>query len=310
MLETQHREAAAAAQRELVVGGRLLHALGAGPGERRVGLVDGDRPAERRVGVVPPAVACRAPRGARAAPSERGGHDAPARRTARRRCPSATRRLPAGDAERDREREADARERLHQHQPAEQREALVPGQPAAREVAGGVGERADRRSTSYSACWWSNTWLTSSFVKRQRDDQEEQREARLDQHRHAQRVLGVPARAALGDRAREQLFDRPVDHRDDHEHHRPQQRRSAWPPLLRRARGWRSRSRRTSAGPSRRSRATGSARRCRRSAVAESGAHGSLEADKQHRPGERRADLDDLAVAREQLARTSAWTSG
>src|SRR4051794_32431579 len=31
-------------------------------------------------------------------------------------------------------------------------------------------------------------------------------------------------RAPPGDRAREQLLDRPVDHRDDHEHHRPQQR--------------------------------------------------------------------------------------
>ena len=46
----------------------------------------------------------------------------------------------------------------------------------------------------------------------------------------------------------------------------------------------------------RRSRPRGSARRCRRSAWRRA----CLEADKQHRPGERRAHLDDLAVAREQ----------
>ena len=50
--DTQHREAAAAAQRELVVGGGLLHALGARAGECRVGLVDGDRAGQRRVDAV------------------------------------------------------------------------------------------------------------------------------------------------------------------------------------------------------------------------------------------------------------------
>ena len=34
----------------------------------------------------------------------------------------------------------------------------------------------------------------------------------------------MPARAAVGDRARQQLLDRPVDDRHDHEHDRPQQR--------------------------------------------------------------------------------------
>jgi hypothetical protein len=49
-------------------------------------------------------------------------------------------------------------------------------------------------------------------VKRQCDDQEEQREAGLDRDRDAERVVRLPACAAFGDRAREQLFDRPVDH--------------------------------------------------------------------------------------------------
>ena len=52
-----------------------------------------------------------------------------------------------------------------------------------------------------------------------------EREAALDQQRRAQRVVVLEAaRAAVGDRAREQLLDRPVDHRDGHEQHRPQQR--------------------------------------------------------------------------------------
>ena len=138
-------EARAAAQRELVfVGGRLLHALGARPGERRVDLIGRDRPGEGRVGVVDGMLARRPSASAllRASPRERGRHDAPARRAARPRS-QRERRLAAGDADRHGEREAQPRERLHQHEPAVQREVLVAGQPAAREVAGGVGERAD-----------------------------------------------------------------------------------------------------------------------------------------------------------------------
>ena len=66
----------------------------------------------------------------------------------------------------------------------------------------------------------------------------------LDERRNPQRMAGEPARAAVGDRAAEQLLDRPVDHRQDHEHDRPAQRN---PPvgLLARGRGWRSPGRRT-----------------------------------------------------------------
>ncbi len=59
-------------------------------------------------------------------------------------------------------------------------------------------------------------------MQRQRDDEEEQREAALQRERDAQRVLGVAVGATLCNRAREQLFDGPVDHRDHDEHHRPQ----------------------------------------------------------------------------------------
>ena len=60
----------------------------------------------------------------------------------------------------------------------------------------------------------------------------------------AQRVPAVvAARAAVGDRARQQLLDRPVDDRDDDEQDRPQQRDRAVGVGVR-ARGWRPRSRR------------------------------------------------------------------
>ncbi len=67
------------------------------------------------------------------------------------------------------------------------------------------------------------TWLTSSPCSASATSRKIEREAGLDRDRGAQRVLGVALRSALGDRAREQLFDRPVDDGDDDEHHRPQQ---------------------------------------------------------------------------------------
>ena len=92
--------------------------------------------------------------------------------------------------------------------PPNSAEALVSRQPAAGEVARRVGERAhdehvvERRRSGRRRC------RSSCFAAGQRDHQEEQREADLDRDRHAQRVLGVAAGPALGDRAREQLFDR------------------------------------------------------------------------------------------------------
>ena len=153
----------------------------------------------------PPALAGGAPRLA-GAPGERGRHDHQ-REQRRRRDPQRDRVLAAGDADRDRQREAQPRDRLHQHESAEQPEALVPGEPAAGEVAGRVGERADDQHPVERVAAFEDV-VDELFVQRQRDDQEHQREARLQQHRRAQRVLLVPARPAPGDRAREQLFDR------------------------------------------------------------------------------------------------------
>ena len=214
-----YREAAAAAQREVVVRGGLLHALGTRPGERGVGLVDGDRRDEGRLVTAARLLGSARALGARAC--ERRRHD-DKRDERGRGDPQRDRRLSAGDADRDGEREADARDRLHQHQPAEQPEALVPGQPSPREVARGIGERADDEHDVQVFLVFEDV-VDQSVVQRQRDDQEDQRECPLDQNRHAHRVLGVAACPAPRDRAREQLFDRPVDHRDDHEHDRPQQ---------------------------------------------------------------------------------------
>ena len=87
------REEASPAQRELVVGGRLLHALGAGAGERRVGLVGGHRPATglaasapARVRAPPRRGSCR--KAAGTTTSESSGAAA---------MPSATRVLAAGE---------------------------------------------------------------------------------------------------------------------------------------------------------------------------------------------------------------------
>ena len=59
--------------------------------------------------------------------------------------PERDRRLAARDAERDGQREADARQRLHQDEAAIQRKVFVARQPAAREVAGRVRQRAGQQ---------------------------------------------------------------------------------------------------------------------------------------------------------------------
>ncbi len=203
------------------MGGRLLDALGARAGERRVGLVDRDRGGER---VLVPTAGLLSPErslGTRA--RKRGRHD-DQRDERRRGDPERDGRLPAGDADRDGQREAHARDRLHQHEPAEQGEALVPGQPAAREVARRVGERADDEHEVERFLVVVEDVVDQRVVQRQRDDQEDQRESWPGSaSAHASCAATCPLRTALGDRAREQLFDRPVDHRDDHEHDRPQQ---------------------------------------------------------------------------------------
>ena len=132
--------------------------------------------------------------------------------------------LPGGEPDRDRDREQQPRDRLHEHQRAVEREPLVPGQPAAREVARGVGQHGHDQHPVQRGLAVEEVVL-DRVLEDQRDDQERERERGLDQQRRAQRVIGLEAaRPAVGDRAREQLLDRPVDHRHDHEQHRPQQR--------------------------------------------------------------------------------------
>jgi hypothetical protein len=98
----------------------------------------------------------------------------------------------------------------------------VAGEVAAREVRGRVGERrADEDPEQRGRV----ERVLDLRPQRERDGEEDGREAALDEQRHAQRVAAVQAaRAAVGDRPREQLLDRPVDDRDDDEQHRPQQR--------------------------------------------------------------------------------------
>ena len=99
----------------------------------------------------------------------------------------------------------------------------MPREPPAREVAGGVGERA-REQHEVQRFVTIEDFVGQLTVQDRGGEQERQSKAGLDRERDAQRVFAVAARATLGDRAREQLFDRPVDDGYEHEHDRPQQR--------------------------------------------------------------------------------------
>ena len=156
-----------------------------------------------------------------AAARERRGHHC--QRHQRRGCDAERHScLPAGDAQGDGQREAQARDRLHQHEAAVQREVLVAREPPACEVAGGVGQRAHDEHVVERGIVLEDV-VDQHFVEGQREQQEREREAQLDHDRDAHRMPRVPPCRAVGDRAREQLFGGAVDHRDDHEHHRPQQ---------------------------------------------------------------------------------------
>ena len=134
--------------------------------------------------------------------------------------PHRDRRLAVRDADGCRDRERDPRSGFHKNQAPVQREVLVAGQPAAGEVAGGVGDDPDDEDPVQRGR--VEHVVRELVVERQRDRQEDEREGALDRHRDAHRQARDAAGAVVGDRAREQLLDRPVDHADDHEHHRPQ----------------------------------------------------------------------------------------
>jgi len=198
-------EAAAAAQRQLFVGDRLLDALGSRSGQRGLGLVRGDRARESQIGLAAHDRGTGRRRLALhqasllAAPRERRGHH-DERDKGCRGDPEGDGPLTACDAHNDRQREAQARHRLHQDEAAVEREVLVTGQPAAREVAGGVGERAHDEHVVEGLVVVEEV-VDDLFPQGQRGQQERQREAGLYQDRHAQGVLGVALRTALGDRA-------------------------------------------------------------------------------------------------------------
>ena len=116
----------------------------------------------------------------------------------------------------------DARGGLEQHQPSVEPEALVPRKPATGEVARGVGQDGTHQDPVERVRPVEHA-VADPTMKRQGDGEEGEGERELDEHRRAHRVGGADAaRAAVGDRAGEELLDGPVDDRDDHESDRPQ----------------------------------------------------------------------------------------
>ena len=128
--------------------------------------------------------------------------------------------LPGRQAHRDGDREAEARDRLEEHEAAVEPEPAVAGDVAAGEVARGVGERRPDEDPVQRA---GAEEVLELGAQRERDDEEDEREPRLQRERHAQRVRRGALGPAAGDRPREELLDRAVDDRDDDEQHRPQQ---------------------------------------------------------------------------------------
>ncbi len=181
-----------------------------GPGQRRVDLLDLRRAVCRLGSSAPLGAAAGEGPGHHDEGHQRRGGDA-----------ERDRELAMRDPQRDGDHEAHARQRLHQHEASVEGEVLVSRQPAAREVAGGVGDCSDDEHV-VEAAEMVEDMVDELFAQRQRDRQEDERETDLDGDRDAQGMVGLPPRPPLGDRAREELFDRPVDHRDRHEHDRPQ----------------------------------------------------------------------------------------
>ena len=300
--DADHRDGEAGAVAQGHVAGRLLHAaVGGALGARR-----------RRSGPVAAGTLRRMREKASGmTDSEANGATA---------MPRPTSALAGSDSDRDGEREEKARGRFEEDEAAVEVKALVPGQPAAGEVARRVGQHPDDEDPVQAAGPVEDPMLDRR-AQGQGDDQEHGRKAELDRRRNAQRMALQAAGPAVGDRAREQLLDRAVDHRQDHEHDRPGQRDAAVGGGVQGVAGdgqvgegedaRRGDPDRQDAGAGR----VGTAGRRRRGAVGAGSevsvpplARGlappfgddALDRHQQHRPRERRADLDHLAVAREQ----------
>ena len=136
-------------------------------------------------------------------------------------------RLALGDAHRHGHGEQHPRAGLHQHQRAVQAEPAPAGQEAAREVADRVGQhRHDQHAVERGRA--VEQVVLDRPLERQRGDHEHDAQDQLDRGRHAQvLVAGGAVGVALGDRARQQLLHRPVEHRHRDEDRRPQQRDAA-----------------------------------------------------------------------------------
>ena len=205
---------------------RLLHSLRPRPRQRGGCLVDGDRcpaapapslqPAPRRAALR--AVSRARPLRLRAnatgtTTSETNGAAAMPSATAV--CPLA---MPSATAIAKQMRDVDS----ISTSAAEQAEALVSGQPAAREVARRISQRADDEHVVERALAFEHVVHQLARAAPARPPGRSARSSPGSASARASPCCGAAARAAFGDRAREQLFDRPIDHRDDHEHHRPQ----------------------------------------------------------------------------------------
>ena len=89
--------------------------------------------------------------------------------------PIATTVCPLGDPDQHRDREQQPRRRLDEHQPAVEREPLVPGEPAAREVARRVRQHGDDQHPVQRGAAVEQVVL-DRVPEDQRDDQERERE--------------------------------------------------------------------------------------------------------------------------------------
>ena len=133
--------------------------------------------------------------------------------------------LARGDARR-RPRPRSRSARPPRRTPARRRGRTTGARRSSRARSSSRRRRAPRRRGSSRALRSRRKASWTSCGSAPARDRGTRREAGLDRERRsaAGGSCRQAARAAVGDRAREQLLDRPVDHRDDDEQRRPQQR--------------------------------------------------------------------------------------
>ncbi len=102
-------------------------------------------------------------------------------------------------------------------------EALMAREPASGEVGAGIGDRRPDENPVVDLVT-SEDIVGDRSLERNRNGEEDSGEAGLKEHRDPQRVAFDPPRPAVGEGARQELLDRPVDDRDDHEEDAPEER--------------------------------------------------------------------------------------